>query len=556
VISGMTNLLTLTGAFFMLEVYDRVLPSRSVPTLVGLTVLAVMLYGFSGLLELIRSRVLVRIGIGLDQSLGVRIFDAVVRLPLKARGGGDGLQPLRDLDTVRAFLAGSGPSALFDLPWMPIYLGICFYFHFFIGFAATIGALVLVAITVVSEQQTQAPTNAATQLAILRNGIAQSGRRNAEVLKAMGMGSRMAAMWSDAHRQYLVAQERASDVAGGLGALSRVLRLFLQSALLGIGAYLAIQQEASSGIIIAGSIIGARALAPVDMAIANWRPFVVTRQSWSRINQLLTMLPKAEEQMPLTKPQASLQVEEVSVAAPGDTRLIVQNASFVLKSGQALGIIGPTASGKSSLARAIVGVWAPVRGQVRLDSAALDQWSPERLGQHIGYLPQDVELFDGTVAQNIARFEPAADAGAIIGAAEAAGVHELVLRLPHGYETKIGDSGMALSAGQCQRIALARALYGNPFLIVLDEPNSNLDADGEQALTQAILKVRARGGIVVLIAHRPNALAAVDHVLFMFDGKVQAFGPKDGVLNKVVRPPASPKPSVRVARVEGQDGAR
>ena len=557
VISGMNNVLMLTGAFFMLEIYDRVLPSRSVPTLVGLTVLAIILYAFSGTLEFVRGRVLAKIGIALDQSLGMRVFDAVMRLPLKARGGGDGQQPLRDLDTVRAFLAGGGPPALFDLPWMPIYLAICFYFHVLIGLSATFGALVLVAITVLTEYLTREPTKAATELAIRRNSVAQAARQNAEVLHAMGMRGRMAALWSDANREYLSAQERSTDIAGGLGTFSRILRLLLQSALLGVGAYLAIQEEATSGIIIAGSIIGARALAPVDMAIANWRPFVFARQGWDRVTQLLTLLPKEPQQLQLTPPKLSLQVEDAGVVAPGDTRAIVQNASFALKSGQALGIIGPTASGKSSLVRAIVGVWPLARGKVRLDSAALEQWSSERLGRHIGYLPQDVELFDGTVAQNIARFDPDAEPAEILAAAEAAGIHELVLRLPNGYETRIGDGGMALSGGQRQRIALARALFRDPFLVVLDEPNSNLDADGEQALTDAILKARARGGIVVMVAHRPSALAAVDQVLFMFEGKVQLIGPKDEVLNKVVRPQvvAVPSPADRVPQLDEQKAA-
>jgi ATP-binding cassette subfamily C protein len=556
-VSGVNNLLMLTGAFFMLEVYDRVLPSRSVPTLVGLTILAVILYAFSGLLEVMRARILTRIGIALDQGLGGRVFDAVVRLPLKARGGGDGLQPLRDLDTIRAFLAGGGPPALFDLPWLPIYLGICFYFHFLIGLSATIGAIVLVGITGLTEHLTRGPTTMATEQAIRRNSIAQASRQNAEVLYAMGMSARLSVTWQEATRGYLAAQERASDVASSLGTFSRVLRLFLQSALLGVGAYLVIQEEATSGVIIAGSIIGARALAPVDMAIANWRPFITARQSWSRINQLLSLFPKAEQQLQLPRPQLSLQLEDVSVVAPGDNRIIVQNASFSMKSGQAVCVIGPTASGKSSLARAIVGVWSPVRGKVRLDSAALEQWSPERLGPHIGYLPQDVELFDGTVAQNIARFEPDANAAAIIAAAEAAGVHELVLRLPQGYETRIGEGGAALSAGQRQRIGLARALFGEPFLVVLDEPNANLDADGEQALTQAVLKVRARGGVVVLVAHRPSALAAVDLAMFMFEGRIQLFGPKDEVLSKVVRPAVGTVPvSVpRVAQVEAKGAA-
>jgi ATP-binding cassette subfamily C protein len=540
VMSGVTNVLMLTGAFFMLEIYDRVLPSRSVPTLVGLTILAVALYLFSALIELVRCRVLTRIAMTIDLAFSRRIFEAVVRLPLKLRGDGDGLQPSRDLDTIRTFLAGPGPLAFLDLPWIPVYLLICFYFHVAIGAAAALGALALVAVTITSEYLTRGPTSAATQSLALRNGIVLAARRNAEAVQAMGMGIRFADLWDQANRRHVGAQQTTADIAAALGALSKALRLLLQSALLGIGAYLAIQQRSSAGIIVAASIIGARALAPVDMAIACWRGFVLARQSWARINRLLALMPRVEPRLALRRPQASLDVEDLSVAAPGDTRLIVQNATFTLKAGQALGIIGPTAAGKSTLARALVGAWSPARGKIRLDSAALEQWPADTLGRHIGYLPQDVELFDGTVAQNIARFEREAAAKNVIRAAELAGVHDLILHLPNGYETQIGEGGTALSAGQRQRIALARALYGNPFLIVLDEPNSNLDGDGEQSLTAAILKARARGAIVVVIAHRASALAGTDQVLMMAAGRIQALGPKDEVLNRVTARPTLP----------------
>jgi ATP-binding cassette, subfamily C, bacterial PrsD len=551
-LSGVLNVLMLTGSFYMLEVYDRVLPSRSVPTLIALTGIVLILYVFQGLIDLIRARILARVGASFDETLSGRIYENLVRLPLKTRVGGDGLQPLRDLDQIRSFLSSPGPTALFDLPWIPLYLAICFAFHFWIGMTALIGAAILVALTLLTEIFTREPTKAAVIHGVGRNSLAESSRRNAEVLRAMGMAGRFGTLWSQSNAKYVAAQQQAADVSGGLGAMSKVLRLVLQSGVLGVGAYLVIQQNATAGVIIASSILTSRALAPVDLAIAHWRGFVSARQGWRRLSDLMSALPSEEKPMALPAPTAALSVESASVIVPGGQRLVVQDATFMLKAGNGLGIIGPSASGKSSLARMIVGVWAPARGKIRIDGAALEQWDPEELGRHIGYLPQDVELFAGTVAQNIARFESSADPETVIAAAKAAGIHEMILHLPEGYETDIGEGGTSLSAGQRQRLALARALHGDPFLVVLDEPNSNLDAEGEQALTQAILGVRARGGIAVVIAHRPSALAGVDLVLTMTDGKVQAFGPKDEVLNKVLRrPPAQPPIPLKVAG-EGQ----
>ena len=546
IFSGMINILMLTGSFFMLQVYDRVLPSRSVPTLVGLGILATILYVFQGALELIRSRVNVRIGAHLDGALSSRVYDALVRLPLKKRGDGDGLQPLRDLDYVRSFLSGGGPAAFFDLPWLPIYLGICFLFHFWIGVTALTGSLILVALALLAEYRVREPTREAARHATTRTALAAAGRRNAEVLRAMGMGRRVGDRWSTTNRDYLAANERASDVASGLGGISKIFRTILQSTVLGVGAYLVINQESTAGIVIASSILTSRALAPVELAIANWKGFVAARQGAQRIHQLLVLMPAEQEPMRLPQPKSTLSVERVAVLPPGNEKLVVNDVSFELKSGQALGIIGPSGSGKSSLARALVGAWQPARGSVRLDHAELDQWPPEVLGQHVGYLPQDVQLFDGTVASNIARLDPNADAEAIVAAAQAANAHEFILSLPAGYGTRIGELGMSISAGQRQRIGLARALFGNPFLVVLDEPSSNLDAAGEGALTQAILNVRTRGGILIVIAHRPSALAGVDHVLMMCDGKLQSFGPKDEVLSKVLRQAAPVSPTVRM----------
>ena len=395
----------LAGALFMFEVYDRVLPSRSVPTLVALLLLVAGLYGAQGLIDMIRSRILVRIGHSLDEAISLRVYEAIVRLPLKIGNKGDGSQPIRDLDAVRAFLSGSGPVAFFDLPWMPVYLAICFLFHYLIGLTALAGAIILVTLTVVTEIKTRHPTRSAAQFAVARNSLLEASRRNAEVITAMGMAGRISKHWRDLNHNFVAASGRASDVGGGLGAFSRVLRMLLQSAILAVGAWLVINQESTPGIIIAGSILGGRALAPVDLAIANWRGFVGARQSWQRLSRLLGHLPPTTDPMPVRPPARSLVVQNGTVVPPGQQRVVCQEVNFTLAAGKAMGVIGPTGSGKSSLARMLVGVWTPARGTVRLDGATLDQWSPEALGRHVGYVPQDVELFNGTVAQNIARFE-------------------------------------------------------------------------------------------------------------------------------------------------------
>ena len=543
VMSLMINTLYLSGSFFMLEIYDRVLPSRSVPTLVALIILVAGLYVAQGFLDVVRSRILARIGSSLDESLSARVYDTVVRLPLVGGGKGEGLQPLRDLDSIRGFLSGAGPSALFDLPWLPLYLGICFIFHPLIGLTALGGAIVLIILTVMTEVMTKVPAQRSTGYAMRRNDLAISSRRNAEVLVAMGMAGRLAQRWSETNRDYLDNQQRASDVAGGLGGVAKVLRMFLQSAVLAVGAWLVINQQATAGIIIAGSILSARALAPVDLAIANWKSFVAARQGWNRLNKLLARMPVRDNPTLLDSPTRKLSVEGVTVVPPGDQqRVVAQDITFALEAGNGLGIIGPSGSGKSSLLRTLVGVWQPARGNVRFDGAAIEQWSSDVLGGHIGYLPQDVELFAGTIAQNIARFVPDADSAGIIAAARDAGVHDLIVRMREGYDTQIGEHGSVLSAGQAQRIALARALYGDPFLVVLDEPNSNLDTEGDEALTRAVQSVRARGGIVIVVAHRPVGIEAVDMLLFLRDGRTQAFGPKDQVLSQVLQRPTTPAP--------------
>jgi PrtD family type I secretion system ABC transporter len=550
--SALVNILYLTGSLYMLEVYDRVLPSRSIATLIGLSILVLALYGFQALLDVLRGRILIRVGRALGQSLSLRTYETIARLALHNPRQGDGLQPIRDLDQVRAFLSGTGPVALLDMPWLPLYIAVCFAFHTWLGVAALVGAILLVGLTLLTEAFTKEPTKAATALAAQRNALAESSYQNAEVLHAMGMAPQVGALWNEINVKYLDAHQRASDVGGTLGAISKVMRMVLQSAMLGIGALLVIQQQATAGVMIAASIIVARALAPVDLAIANWRSFVAFRESWRRLNELLKALPDGKAHLELPKPVASLSVEGIRVVPPGGTRMVVQDVTFRLTKGSALGIVGPSASGKSSLARALVGIWQSVGGAVRLDEAKLDQWAASSLGRHVGYLPQDVQLFSGTVAQNIARLESEPPSQAVIAAATAAGVHEMILHLPDGYETEIGEGGAALSAGQQQRIALARALYGEPFLVVLDEPNSNLDTEGKEALTKAIAGVRARGGIAIVIAHRPSALASVDLVLVMIDGRAQFFGPRDEALGKLRRQPAAPAVPLKVVSNSGE----
>ncbi|MGD9670831.1 MAG: type I secretion system permease/ATPase [Hyphomicrobiaceae bacterium] len=549
--SAFLNILALTGALFMLQIYDRVLPSGSVPTLVALSLLAAILFAFYGLLDFVRGRVLVRLGAWFDAAISPKVYRAIVRLPMSRIPDSSKIEPLRDLDAVRSFLSGPAPAALFDLPWVPLYLGVIYLFHPLLALLALAGMLVLFCVMLATELLTRSATAAVNACATARQRLSETSRRNAEALTALGMVSHFALRWDAANDLYMASQQRVSDLAGGLGSLARALRMLLQSAVLGWGAYLVICQEASAGLIIAASILTGRALAPLDLAIPNWRSWTAARQAWKRLAKLLQVLPDPASVMPLKSPHQQLAVERVSAMPPGSTRLVIKDACFTVQKGQALGIIGASASGKSSLARLLVGAWTPAAGKVRLDGAALDQWSPQALGRHIGYLPQTVELLPGTVAENIARFQPDADPEDISRAADAAGVHELIVNLPEGYQTAIGEQGAGLSAGQQQRIALARALYDDPFLVVLDEPNSNLDAEGEAALTQAIIGVRDRGGIAVVIAHHPSALASVDTVLVLGQGRIKDFGPKDRILSRVLRPAATHPPLKVVTEATG-----
>ena len=553
VISGVINLLALTGSFYMLQVYDRVLASRSLPTLVGLTVLMLMLYALYGGLDALRSQVIARLGGRIDRQLRGGVLSAILRSPLRSPLPGDSLQPIRDLDQVRAVMSGPGPVALFDIPWLPVYLLLVFSLHPYLGAVATGGAAVMLTATLLTERRSHEPAKAVAKSGGERQGFLDVARRNLEVIRAHGLEPVFLKRWahvSDRHMDDLV---RSVEGPGPLVAFSRIFRMALQSLILAVGAYVVIKGEASGGVIIASSIISGRALAPLESAIANWRGMVAARQAYGR---LVKVLKAGEARAPanvLPPPHASLAVESLSLVPPGGSRVVVQNVTFELKAGDGMGLIGPSASGKSSLARALVGVWLPQRGTVRLDGATLDHWSPEQLGPHIGYLPQDVEIFEGTIAENIARLESDADPAKIVAAAREAGIHEMILAMPQDYSTKVGIAGAALSAGQKQRLGLARALYGDPFLIVLDEPNSNLDADGDLALGRALARVRERGGIAVVVAHRPSAIGSLNKVMVMAGGQVQAFGAKEEVLARMTQRAAGPALSVVAPAVQGKE---
>lgn len=531
-VSAVTNLLMLTGPLFMMQVYDRVLASRSVPTLVALSLLAVGLYLFLGILELLRSRILTRVGQRIEEDLGDATFRAVMVLPLRMSRKEAVPQPIRDLEQIRQFMSGPGPIAICDMPWLPLYVGILFLFHQLLGWLAIAGAVVLIVLTITSEILLRDPMRRIAQFSAARAEFLEAGRRNAEALQAMGMRGAHTARWREANAEYLAEQQRTGDATSSFSTTSKIFRLALQSAVLALGAWLAINGMASPGAMIAASILTARALAPIEQAIGQWRGFVNARQARDRLYKLLEQFREDVPRMALPNPQTSFAVAGMTVVAPGANTPIIRDISFSVSAGQGVGIIGPSGSGKSSLARALVGIWPPARGSVRLDGAELDQWDPEALGPSIGYLPQGVELFDGTIAENICRFSVDAHPNQIIEAAKLAGVHDLILSMPDGYDTRIGASGAILSAGQRQRVGLARALFGKPFLIVLDEPNASLDADGETALTNAMLALREQGSIVIVIAHRPSALAAVDQVLVVAQGVMVTFGPRDEVLRK------------------------
>jgi len=529
-ISGIINVLALTGSFYMLQIYDRALTSGSIPTLLALSVLVVGLYLFQGVFDIIRSQLLVRIGARFDRLLAPIAHRVSVDMPRFGFSTGEALERGRDVDTIRTFMGSQGPVALFDLPWVPLYILFVYFLHPVLGAVTLGGAVVLTLLTVWTELKSRKIASAAQQAHLARNAIADSNARNADIIKAMGFSGRAVARFNTANQDHLTLQTRASDVVGTFGAFSRVLRMMLQSALLGLGAYLTIQGQMSAGAIIAVSVAASRALAPIDMAIGNWKGVVGARQAFKRLRDTMVALSGLSQPLELPAPSRTFKIDKITVAAPASGRVLLTEVGFELKAGQALGVIGPSGGGKTTLVRAMTGIWPAMRGSIRLDDADLTQWDEDKLGQYVGYLPQDVALLDGTIVENITRLAPQRDARAIVAATKAAGVHEMIVRLPDGYDTQLGPMGTALSAGQRQRIGLARALYGDPFVVIMDEPNAFLDAEGEQALNMAIRHIRARGGIAVIVAHRPSILAEVDMVAVIQNGRMTAFGPKEEIV--------------------------
>lgn len=533
------NLLMLTGPLFMLQVYDRVLASGSVPTLIALFGLVVCLYAFMGLFDYLRTRILSRIGYWLDQNLGALtfrnwIFQSLVSHQRLGR-------PLTDLATLRTFLGSTALPAVFDLPWSPIYLGIVFFLHIQLGLLALAGAAVVIIIALINEIITRGPSAEGARLELQEAQVVDDCSRTAEAIVAMGMTGNLVAHWSDMRGTAVARSQHATERGEGLASISKAFRLLLQSAILGLGAYLAINHEISAGTIIAASIIAGRALAPIDQIIGNWRNILRVRQCYKRLSTHLGLATVQSPPISLPRPEGRIIVDKVVKFLPTHEKNptarkpILQGISFSLQPGDGLGVIGPSASGKSSLARILVGLWSADQGSLRIDGATHDQWDADALGRHIGYLPQTVELIAGTIRQNIARFDFEATDEEVVAAAKLAGVHEIILKLPEGYSTAIGSGRPALSGGQAQRIALARAVFRAPRLIVLDEPNSNLDVDGDTALTNAIKHMRSIGSTVVVMTHRPSAIAAVDLILMLKEGRQAEFGEKAEVLRKVTK---------------------
>ena len=534
-VSCAINLLMLTGPLFMLQIYDRVQTSRSTPTLLALATLTMGLFVFYGLFELIRSRILVRTGRQIEEHLRAPSFDMIIERKV-AQDRTFGTQPVKDMTTVRKFLAGPGLTAMFDMPWAPLYVLVIFLMHPLLGVAATIAILILFVIALVNHGATRKPLADANQSTRSALASAEENRRNAEIIRVLGMQGAMRERWMSKESDALGQHTRGMDLSSITTSSSRALRLMFQSGMLGLGAWLAIRQEISAGTIIAASIIMARALSPVEVSVSQWPAFLAFREAVARLRLAFPAKDDNRPPMSLPPPEGQLSVIGLTAFAPRTNAVLVSQISFDLEPGTVLGIIGPTGAGKSTLVRSIAGLWPRVRGEVRLDGATLDQWDPDDLGRYIGYLPQDIELFDGPVAENISRFYPDATSEAVIRAAKLADVHDLVLKMPEGYRTVIGEEGASLSAGQRQRIGLARALYGDPVLVIMDEPNSNLDNVGEAALVNAINALKERGTTVVVVAHRPSALAAADYILVVMEGQQVAFGPRDEVLKSHLKP--------------------
>jgi ATP-binding cassette subfamily C protein len=527
----MLNVLALSGSIYLMLIYDKVLQSGSLQTLASVFVILIVVYAFTMSFDTTRAKLLQVIGEGFDQSIAGRLQSLETDLTLKGKLGSLPSTPMNDLDQIRSFLSSQGPAAIIDLPWIVFFLAVLYMLHPMLALTTLIGAIVLGFMTWFNDRQTRTGIESANRERVQRNVAADRTRRSLEAIKGLAITGRMDGMVTEAHSRFVNAQAGLSRVVAKYTALSRGLRMFIQSAVLTVGAILVIEGEASGGIIFASSILSGRALAPVDQAIANWRGFIGARQAWRRISALLGENPAAEDPtVTLGAPHRNLGIEGLSVTPPGSQTAVVHEVSFALAAGDAVAVVGPSGSGKSSLSRAIVNVWSPSQGTVRLDGAPLDQYHEHLLTSAVGYLPQDVELFTGTVAQNIARFEPDPSSEKVIAAAKAAGIHDFVLNLPNGYDSPVGQGGAVLSGGQRQRVALARALYGDPFLLVLDEPDSNLDPAGEAALAAAIAGVRKRGGMVLVVTHRMALVKEVNLILVLREGKLQAFGPRDTVL--------------------------
>jgi ATP-binding cassette subfamily C protein PrsD len=547
-LSVMLNVLALSGSIYLMLVYDKVLLSGSIQTLTTIFIILIVLYIFQGIFDSLRARILQMTGEGFDRAIAPRLQQLETDLALQGKLAGMPSTPLRDLDHIRSFLSSQGPAAIIDLPWIVFFLIILSLLHPALGITTLVGAIALGIVTWLNDRQTRDGVEAVNRLGRDRNIATERMRRGLDAIKGLAITGRMNELAEQAHTRFVGAQARLSRFIAKYTALSRGLRMFIQSAVLTVGALLVIDGKASAGVIFASSILAGRALAPVDQAIANWRGFVGARQAWTRLDQSLrNNPPEPALSVTLAMPAKSVSLDKVSVVPPGSPAAVVSDVSLTLAAGDALAVVGPSGSGKSTLSRAITNIWPPASGTIRLDDAPLDQYHEHRLRAAMGYLPQEVELFAGTVAQNIARFDPDPPSEKVVAAARAAGIHEFVLSLPSGYDSPVGDGGAVLSAGQRQRVALARALYGEPFLLVLDEPDSNLDPEGETALGAAIAGVRKRGGIVVVVTHRVALLKEVNQMLVLRAGKQQAFGPRDQVLAALNRT-SSPEGTVTSTR--------
>jgi len=536
--SFFVNALMLVPSFYMLQVYGRVVTSGSIPTLVMLTLIMTILLGTMGSLEWVRSRIMVRLSTRLDVLLSRDLYRASFRKALDSGGMDASAQPLNDLTGLRQFLTGNGLFAFFDTPWLPVYIGVMFLFHPWYGWFAIACAIVLLVLAVVNEKLTGKAIAEANRQNIAANLHTNKTLRNAEVIESMGMLETLMGRWGERQRQVLLLQSQASDKGGMVTSFSKTFRMLSQSLILGLGAYLAVEHEINPGLMIAGSILLGRALAPIDLMIGSWKGFISARSQYARLNEILDEQQAEPQRMSLPAPEGHVLVENLIVSAPGSKTPILKNISFAVPAGSIVGVIGPSASGKSTLARALLGVWAPQHGVVRLDGADINNWDKRELGPYVGYLPQDIELFEGSISENIARFRDV-DPEKVIQAAKTAGVHEMILQLQEGYDTVIGTAGVNLSGGQRQRIGLARAIYGNPRLIILDEPNSNLDEVGERALALAIQQLKATGATVFIITHRTSILAQLDRLLVLSNGAIALYGPREKVMAELNKQQAS-----------------